>query len=56
MAHCILQAKYLQTKFWDEAIYYANYLLNLISICVVSFMTSVKKWCGKSFSLSPQNI
>ena len=48
MAHCLLQGKDLLTKFWDEAVYYANYLLNLVLIYAVSSITLVEKWCGEN--------
>ena len=30
MERCLLQAKYLPTKFWAKVVYYANYLLKQI--------------------------
>ena len=34
-------------KFWDEAIYFENYLLNQILTRVVYHMTPVDRWCSK---------
>ena len=48
ISHCLLQVKDLPTKFWVEAIYCSNYLLNLVSTHVVSSMTPIKSWCGKN--------
>jgi transposase InsO family protein len=42
MARCLLQAKDLPPRFWDEAVYCANYLLNHISTRVVPSMTPVE--------------
>ena len=38
-------------KFWDEVVYYANYILNQIPTRVVCHVTSVEKWCGKKPSI-----
>ena len=46
MAHYLLQAKFLSTKIWIEAIYCANYVMNLVLTCVVSSMTPIENWCG----------
>ena len=46
------QAKDLPTKFWVEAIYYSNYLLNIILIITVCSSTLVEKWCGNNPSTS----
>ena len=46
MARCLLQAKDLSTRFWDEAIYYANYLLNQIPMKDVGQVTHVDKQSG----------
>jgi hypothetical protein len=43
MAHCLLQAKCLSTKFWAKAIYCSNYLLNLILTKVVCDVTLIEK-------------
>ena len=51
MAHCLPQAKDLPTKFWVEAIYYANYLLNLVPTHEFSSMTLFEKWFGKNPSI-----
>jgi hypothetical protein len=52
MAHCLLQAKDLSTHFWDEVVYYANYLLNHILTRAISSVTLVKRWCGKNPSFN----
>jgi hypothetical protein len=51
MAHCFLQAKGLLTRFWEEAIYFSNYLLNLILTKVVWNMTLFEKWSGRKPSV-----
>ena len=51
MARCLLQAKDLSTKFWDEVVYYENYFLNWILTRVVCHVTSIKKWCGNKPSI-----
>ena len=35
MACCLLQAKYLASKLWDEVVYYANYLFIIFLTQVV---------------------
>lgn len=51
MERCLLQGKDLPTKFWDETVYCANYLLNRISIRETSQVNPVEKWCGKKYSI-----
>ena len=51
MAHCLIQAKDLSNKLWDEVVYDASYLLNLVLTQLVSYMTIFKKWCGKKPSI-----
>ena len=51
MACCLLHAKDLLSKFWVEAIYSENYLLNLVLTRFVSYVILVKKWCGKKPSI-----
>jgi len=51
MARCLLQAKDLPPRFWVEAVYCANYLLNCISTRVVPSMTLVERWYGKKPSV-----
>ena len=48
MAHYLLHAKDLLTKFWAKFFYYANYLLNLVLTRVDSFVTPIEKWCKKN--------
>ena len=44
MDGCLLQTKFIMMKFWVEAIYCLNYLLNIVSIGAVAETTPVKKW------------
>ena len=47
MVKCLLQTKYIPTKFWAEDIYSSNFLLNLMLIRAVVDMTPVEKWNGR---------
>ena len=51
MARCVLYAKDLPTTSWDEVVYYANYLLNMIPTREVCHVTPIEKWCGKKTSI-----
>ena len=44
------------TKFWVEAIYCANYLLDRILTRVVSFVTPVERWCENKPSIDHLRI
>lgn len=41
MVHCLVQAKDMSTKFWDEVVYCDDYLFILVLTHVVSSMTLV---------------
>lgn len=50
MEQCLLQARLMPTKFWVEAIYFSNYLVNQIPTKVALDMTPVEKWSGRKSS------
>ena len=51
MDRCLLQAKDLLIKFWDEVVYCTNHLLNQILTREVYHVTLFYKWCGKKPSI-----